>query len=71
MAPHDPDAVLELFLGFWISRTVIERARAVRPDFELTDETAPIVAEIARRFDAIVYMPPRLPVREIDWPAMA
>jgi predicted ATPase/class 3 adenylate cyclase len=30
-----------------------ERARAVRPDFELTDETAPIVAEICERLDAL------------------
>ena len=30
----------------------MERARAVRPDFELTDETTPIVAEICERLDA-------------------
>jgi predicted ATPase/class 3 adenylate cyclase len=30
-----------------------ERARAVRPDFELTDETAPIVAEICERLDGL------------------
>ncbi|HEX3255416.1 MAG TPA: tetratricopeptide repeat protein [Gaiellaceae bacterium] len=31
----------------------VERARAVRPDFELTDETAPIVAEICERVDGL------------------
>jgi predicted ATPase/class 3 adenylate cyclase len=30
-----------------------ERARAVRPNFELTDETAPIVAEICERLDRL------------------
>jgi predicted ATPase len=31
----------------------VERARAVRPDFALTDETAPIVAEICERLDRL------------------
>jgi predicted ATPase/class 3 adenylate cyclase len=31
----------------------VERARAVRPDFDLTDETAPIVAEICERLDGL------------------
>ena len=31
----------------------VERARAVRPDFALTDETAPIVAEICERLDGL------------------
>jgi len=31
----------------------VERARAVRPDFELTAETAPIVAEICERLDGL------------------
>jgi predicted ATPase/class 3 adenylate cyclase len=31
----------------------VERARAVRPNFELTDETAPIVAEICERLDGL------------------
>jgi predicted ATPase len=31
----------------------VERARAVRPDFELTDETAPVVAEICERLDGL------------------
>ena len=31
----------------------VERARAIRPDFELTDETAPIVAEICERLDRL------------------
>jgi predicted ATPase/class 3 adenylate cyclase len=31
----------------------VERARAVRPDFELTDETGPIVAEICERLDGL------------------
>jgi predicted ATPase/class 3 adenylate cyclase len=31
----------------------VERARAVRPDFELTDETAPIVAAICERLDGL------------------
>jgi predicted ATPase/class 3 adenylate cyclase/Tfp pilus assembly protein PilF len=31
----------------------VERARAVRPDFELTDETGPVVAEICKRLDGL------------------
>jgi predicted ATPase len=31
----------------------VERARAVRPDFQLTDETAPIVADICERLDRL------------------
>ena len=31
----------------------VERARALRPDFELTDATAPIVAEICERLDGL------------------
>ncbi len=31
----------------------VDRARAVRPDFELTDENAPAVAEICRRLDGL------------------
>jgi predicted ATPase/class 3 adenylate cyclase len=31
----------------------VERARAVRPDFELTEETGPIVAEICERLDGL------------------
>jgi predicted ATPase/class 3 adenylate cyclase len=31
----------------------VERARAVRPDFELNDETRPIVAEICERLDGL------------------
>ena len=31
----------------------VERARAVRPDFELSDETRPIVAEICERLDGL------------------
>jgi predicted ATPase/class 3 adenylate cyclase len=31
----------------------VERARAMRPDFELTDETAPIVTEICQRLDGL------------------
>jgi predicted ATPase/class 3 adenylate cyclase len=31
----------------------VERVRAVRPDFDLTDETAPIVAEICERLDGL------------------
>jgi predicted ATPase len=31
----------------------VERARALRPDFELTDTTAPIVAEICERLDGL------------------
>jgi predicted ATPase len=41
-------------LGVAESTTLfVERARAVRPDFELTDETAPIVAEICERLDGL------------------
>jgi predicted ATPase/DNA-binding CsgD family transcriptional regulator len=31
----------------------VQRAGAVRPDFRLTDESAPVVAEIARRLDGL------------------
>src|SRR6185312_2921094 len=31
----------------------VERARALRPDFMLTDETAPVVAEICERLDGL------------------
>jgi len=31
----------------------VDRARAVRPDFELTDENAPAIAEICRRLDGL------------------
>ncbi|HEV2123930.1 MAG TPA: AAA family ATPase, partial [Chloroflexota bacterium] len=31
----------------------VARARAVRPDFDLTPETAPVVAEICRRLDGL------------------
>ena len=31
----------------------VERARALRPDFELTDATAPIIAEICERLDGL------------------
>ena len=37
-------AAVELFL---------QRARAVKPDFHITDETAPVVAEICRRLDGL------------------
>ena len=31
----------------------VDRARAVQPDFDLTDENAPVVAEICRRLDGL------------------
>jgi len=31
----------------------VERAQAVKPDFQLTDTTAPVVAEICRRLDGL------------------
>jgi predicted ATPase/class 3 adenylate cyclase len=39
--------------GYEAVMLFVERARAVRPDFELTDETAPIVAEICERLDGL------------------
>ncbi|MFN8536622.1 MAG: AAA family ATPase [Thermomicrobiales bacterium] len=48
-AAHDPEALarspaVSLF---------VQRARAVRPDFRLTPETAPVVAEVCRRLDGL------------------
>ena len=34
-------------------RLFVERARAIRPDFELTDENAPVIAEICLRLDGL------------------
>jgi predicted ATPase/DNA-binding CsgD family transcriptional regulator len=43
LAPEHSDAV----------RLFVERARAIRPDFALTVETAPVVADICRRLDGL------------------
>ena len=34
-------------------RLFVERARAIRPDFALSDQTAPVVADICRRLDGL------------------
>jgi predicted ATPase/class 3 adenylate cyclase len=39
--------------GFEAVRLFVDRARAVRPDFHLTDENAAAVAEICRRLDGL------------------
>ena len=40
-------------LGFEAVRLFVERARALKPDFALSVETAPIVVEICRRLDGL------------------
>ena len=39
--------------GYEAVQLFIDRARVVRPDFELTDDNAPAVAEICRRLDGL------------------
>jgi predicted ATPase len=39
--------------GYEAVQLLIDRARVVRPDFELTDENAPAIAEICRRLDGL------------------
>ncbi|MDP8924600.1 MAG: tetratricopeptide repeat protein, partial [Chloroflexota bacterium] len=40
-------------LRFGAVRLFVERARALKPDFALTDETAPIVVDVCRRLDGL------------------
>ena len=39
--------------AFEATQFFLDRAKAVRPDFELTDENAPAIAEICRRLDGL------------------
>ncbi|MDQ3856376.1 MAG: tetratricopeptide repeat protein, partial [Chloroflexota bacterium] len=48
---HLPD--LQTLTQYDAVRLFIERAREVRPDFEVTNETAPAVAEICHRLDGL------------------
>lgn len=43
----------EALAGSEAVRLFVDRAQAVRPDFTLTDELAPVVAEICRRLDGL------------------
>jgi predicted ATPase/DNA-binding CsgD family transcriptional regulator len=53
-APTRTDPVgLDTMDGYEAVRLFIERARQARPNFEVTTETAPAVAEICRRLDGI------------------
>jgi predicted ATPase len=51
----DPDSLppLEDLTGYEAVRLFLERARAVKPDFALTEEIAPVVAEICARLDGL------------------
>lgn len=48
-----PSSLAELALSFEGIRLFVERARAIRADFELTDQNALAVAQICRRLDGI------------------
>jgi predicted ATPase len=47
------DVSAEEVQAFEATQFFLDRAKAVRPDFELTDENAPAVAEICRRLDGL------------------
>src|ERR671912_238861 len=51
----DPDSLppLEHFTEYEAIRLFVERARAVKPDFSLTEENGPAVVEICKRLDGL------------------
>jgi predicted ATPase/class 3 adenylate cyclase len=55
LALPDPDSLppLEDLTGYEAVRLFLERARAVKPDFVLTEENAPVVVEICARLDRL------------------
>jgi predicted ATPase/class 3 adenylate cyclase len=53
MGLPDPDATPEEIAGAEAVRLFVERARAIRPDFVLSDEEAPTVAAICARLDGL------------------
>jgi predicted ATPase len=55
LAVPDPRALppLKVLTQYEAVRLVVERARAIKPDFALTNESAPAVAEICARLDGL------------------
>jgi predicted ATPase/class 3 adenylate cyclase len=51
--PASGETAAERIAGYEAIRLLIERARQVRPDFELTDENAAAVTEICSRLDGL------------------
>ena len=50
-AQHLPE--MTEIVQFEVVRLFSERARAIRPDFQITPENAPVVAQICQRLDGI------------------
>ena len=57
----DPGADLETLMQSEAIRLFTDRAMAVRPDFRLTIDNAPVVAELVGRLDG-------LPLPSSSWP---
>ncbi|HEY3110532.1 MAG TPA: AAA family ATPase, partial [Chloroflexota bacterium] len=53
VGPRDPNPRADELIEYEAVRLFVDRARAVRPDFALTDENAPAIAEICRRVDGL------------------
>lgn len=49
---HD-DLTLDELVGFESARLFVERALAARPDLDLSDEDAPVIADLCRRLDGL------------------
>ena len=53
LPPTDPPPTAASVVEFEAARLFVERGRLVRPDFQITDAEAPIVADLCRRLDGI------------------